>query len=124
MLDQRCEIAVAVGFAVLDHAAKLIGWQANPGHFVGRWRQAPVRRARWRLGAVAGRRIGFGVAAGAGQTGRPFAVHPAHHAHRVGRSGIELQRRIARNVAVLATGALEDLSHRVECFQGLFVIGK
>jgi hypothetical protein len=40
-----------------------------------------------------------------------MTFRPAHHAHRVGQSRIELQRRIAGDVAVLAARMLEHLLH-------------
>ena len=65
---------------VLDHRAQLRGGQADPGHLLVRRRQRPVRCAGRRVRAVAGGRIGFGMAGGAGQARRALAFGAAHHA--------------------------------------------
>lgn len=124
MLDQRGEIAVTVAGTVLDHCAQLVGRQTDPGHFVRGWRQAPVRRP-WRcVSAVTGWRITLGVAGSAGQTRRTLAVHAPHDVHCVSNPGVELQRRIAGDMAVLAARALKDLLHGIERLDGLLIISE
>ena len=64
------------------------------------------------------------MATGARQTRRALAVHATHDVHRVGYAGIELQRRVAGNVAILATRALEDFLNSIERLQGFPVFGE
>lgn len=110
--------------AILDHRAQPVGRQADPGHPLRCRRQAPVWRPGRRMRTITGRWIALRMAGCTGQPGRALAVHATHDIHRMGHAGIELQRRIPGNVAVLATGALEDFLHGVERLQGLSVIGE
>jgi hypothetical protein len=49
------------------------------------------------------------VTSGTGQPGRPFSFRPAGHSHGVGNSRIELQRRVAGDMAILTARVLEYL---------------
>jgi hypothetical protein len=40
-----------------------------------------------------------------------MALGAARHGHRVWKAGVELERRVARNVAVLAARVLQHLLH-------------
>src|SRR5207247_1385743 len=58
MREERREIAAAIALPVLDRLAQRARRETDPRHLVVRWRQAPMRRARRRVRAVARVRVG------------------------------------------------------------------
>lgn len=63
---------------------------------------------------VAGGRIDDVVAVGAGKPGSAMTVGAVHDLHLVRQPGVELQRRVAGDVAVLAARMLQHLLYRGE----------
>src|SRR5256885_15357274 len=68
-----------------------------------------MRRPRRRVRTVARGWIGFAVAGRTRQPPRPVAVGTASPRHRMRQAGVELQRSIAGDMAVLAPRMLEYL---------------
>src|SRR5690349_20531768 len=73
-----------------------------------------MRRPRRRVRTIARGRIGFAVTGRTGQARSPPARGTARHRHRMREAGVELQWRVAGDVAVLAARVLEYLLHGTE----------
>src|SRR6059036_14194 len=117
--DKRREVAAAIALLVLDRLAERARRETDPRHLVVRRRQAPMRRARRRVRAVARRGVRFAVAGRTLEAGRPVSRGTAHHTHRVRQARVELEGRVARDVAVLTARVLEHLAHGGEGGDGL-----
>src|SRR5690349_24282263 len=73
-----------------------------------------MRRPRRRVRTIARGRIGFAVTGRTGQARSPVADGTARNRHRMRKAGVELQWRVAGDVAVLAARVLEYLLHGTE----------
>ena len=71
-------------------------------------------RTRRRMGTVARGRIRFAMTGGAGKACGSFPFGSPQDPHGVLQSGVELQRRVPRDMAVLTAWVLEYLLYGAE----------
>lgn len=81
-----------------------------------------MRRARRCVGAIALGRIGFSVTRCTEEARGPVPVGAPHHTHGVRQPGVELQRGVAGNVAVLTARVLEYPLYGGESCDGLVYV--
>src|SRR5207244_784012 len=103
VMNQGIEVLAAVLPRIFDRRAQIGGRKVDEHHLLLGRRQAPGRRAGRRVWAEAGRRVGGIVASRTREAWTAHSDLPAHDAHLVRQAGIELERRIAGDVAVLTS---------------------